>query len=104
MIHISISKNIFLFLSTYCIEKDKIELSHFAQNNVTPDHHYFSYTAPQGRFDIAVDSKVLDVVDCDSTVELLADFIARQLVADHNKITVVAYEGVGKGAIANAEV
>jgi 6-pyruvoyl-tetrahydropterin synthase len=85
------------------IEKEKIELSDFAQNNLTPDHHYFSYTAPQGRFDIAVDNNVLDVVDCDSTVELLADFIARQLVADNNQeITVVAFEGVGKGAIANA--
>ena len=70
---------------------------------MTPDHHFFSYTAPQGRFDIAVENKVLDVVDCDSTVELLADFIARQLVADNQReVTVVAFEGVGKGAIANA--
>ncbi|MEH6457447.1 MAG: 6-carboxytetrahydropterin synthase [Cocleimonas sp.] len=85
------------------VERQHIELSAFAYSNLTPDHHYFSYTAPQGRFDIAVESKVLDVVDCDSTVELLADFIARQLVADNNKdIIVVAYEGVGKGAIANA--
>jgi 6-pyruvoyl-tetrahydropterin synthase len=96
-------KDIYIASEVDRIEKDKIEMSVFAQNNVTPDHHYFSYTAPQGRFDIAVDNKVLDVVDCDSTVELLADFIARQLVADNNKeITVVAFEGVGKGAIANA--
>jgi len=85
------------------IEKSNIELSPFAQDNLKPDHHYFSYTAPQGRFDIAVEEKVLDVVDCDSTVELLADFIARQLVAkNYNDVTVVAFEGVGKGAIANA--
>jgi 6-pyruvoyl-tetrahydropterin synthase len=84
------------------ITKDEIELSEFAQQNLTPDHHYFSYTAPQGRFDIAVEQKVLDVVDCDSTVELLADFIARQLKAQYKgEITVVAFEGVGKGAIAN---
>lgn len=85
------------------VEKADIELSNFAQHNLTSDHHYFSYTAPQGRFDIAVENKVLDVVDCDSTVELLADFIARQLVADNQSdVTVVAFEGVGKGAIANA--
>ncbi|TWX51571.1 6-carboxytetrahydropterin synthase [Colwellia hornerae] len=85
------------------VEKADIELSNFAQHNLTSDHHYFSYTAPQGRFDIAVENKVLDVVDCDSTVELLADFIARQLVADNQgEVTVVAFEGVGKGAIANA--
>ncbi len=83
------------------INKGDIELSAQAMNNLTPDHQYFSYTAPQGRFDIAVDSKVLDVVDCDSTVELLADFIARQLKKDlaNKTIKVIAYEGVAKGAI-----
>jgi hypothetical protein len=45
---------------------------------------------------------VLDVVDCDSTVELLADFIARQLKEGYQnqQIKVIAYEGVAKGAIA----
>ena len=85
-----------------------IELSTIASDYLTPDHQFFSYTAPQGRFDIAVNSKVLDVVDCDSTVELLADFILRQLKAPQSqfkmaignkKITVIAYEGVAKGAI-----
>ena len=75
-------------------------------SNLTPDHQYFSYHAPQGRFDIAVDSKILDVVDCDSTVELLADFILRQIKAMHpelasNNVKVIAYEGVAKGAIVN---
>lgn len=84
------------------VTKDNIELSELAVKKLTPDHHYFAYTAPQGRFDIAVEQKVLDVVDCDSTVELLADFIARQLTVDNQgDITVVAFEGVGKGAIAN---
>jgi len=71
---------------------------------LTPDHQYFSYHAPQGRFDIAVPTKVLDVVDCDSTVELLADFICRQLktnLAAEDNVKVVAYEGVAKGAIVN---
>lgn len=83
------------------INKGDIELSAQAVSNLTPDHQYFSYTAPQGRFDIAVDTKVLDVVDCDSTVELLADFIARQLKKDlpSKTIKVIAYEGVAKGAI-----
>ncbi len=83
------------------IYKDEIQLSTQAMHNLTPDHQYFSYCAPQGRFDIAVESKVLDVVDCDSTVELLADFIARQLKKDQpsKKIKVIAYEGVAKGAI-----
>ena len=86
------------------ISVNDIQLSAHAINNLTPDHQYFSYHAPQGRFDIAVDSKVLDVVDCDSTVELLADFILRQIKAQHdelanNDVKVIAYEGVAKGAI-----
>ena len=83
------------------VSQSEIELSDNALLNITPDHQFFSYTAPQGRFDIAVESNVLDVVDCDSTVELLADFIARQLHKDrpNNKIKVIGYEGVAKGAI-----
>ena len=83
------------------VPKSDIQLSDNAMLNITPDHQYFSYTAPQGRFDIAVENKVLDVVDCDSTVELLADFIARQLHKEYpkNGIKVIGYEGVAKGAI-----
>ncbi len=85
------------------IAKEEVQLSPFAMANLEPDHRFFAYTAPQGRFDIAVQEKVLDVVDCDSTVELLADFIARQLKDEHDgeSIKVMAFEGVGKGAIAN---
>ena len=80
-----------------------IELSDTALANLTPDHQLFSYFAPQGRFDIAVSGNILDVVDCDSTVELLADFIVRQLKqqAPKDEFKVVAFEGVAKGAIAN---
>lgn len=74
-----------------------------ATENLSADQQLFSYFAPQGRFDIAVPSNVLDVVDCDSTVELLADFILRQLKqqSPDNEFKVVAFEGVAKGAIAN---
>jgi hypothetical protein len=68
---------------------------------MTPDHQFFAYQAPQGRFDIAVVNKVLEVVDCDSTVELLADYIGRQLKKElpNSTLKVIAYEGVAKGAI-----
>ena len=97
-------KDIYIASEADRISVNDIELSAQAMNNLTPDHQYFSYHAPQGRFDIAVDSKVLDVVDCDSTVELLADFILRQIKVNHpefsnNTIKVIAYEGVAKGAI-----
>jgi len=97
-------KDIYIASEADRVSLDDIELSAQAMNNLTPDHQYFSYHAPQGRFDIAVDSKILEVVDCDSTVELLADYILRQIKAEHtdlanSTIKVVAYEGVAKGAI-----
>ncbi|WP_033078376.1 6-carboxytetrahydropterin synthase [Thalassotalea sp. ND16A] len=94
-----------IYLASACdqVTLAEIELSDFAENNLQPDHQFFSYYAPQGRFDIAVRAGVSEVVDCDSTVELLADYIARQLKAQNsdNSFKVVAYEGVGKGAIAS---
>jgi len=84
------------------VEKSNIQLSSSAMSQLTSQHQFFSYMAPQGRFDIAVPSNVLDVVDCDSTVELLADFIGRELKKSlpDDAIKVIAYEGVAKGAIA----
>ncbi len=99
-------KDIYIASEADRISVNDIELSDTAMNNLTPDHQYFSYHAPQGRFDIAVERQVLDVVDCDSTVELLADFILRQIKAEHSELAghnvkVIAYEGVAKGAIVN---
>lgn len=86
------------------VSKNQCQLSQHAVSQLNDSHQFFAYQAPQGRFDIAVETNVLEVVDCDSTVELLADFIARQLKAQQpsDKFTVIAYEGVGKGAIAHA--
>lgn len=95
-----------IYIASECdriAEKD-LQLSEHALANIGEHHQFFSYHAPQGRFDIAVPTSRLEVVDCDSTVELLADYIARQLKKHHQqaKLQVVAYEGVAKGAIANA--
>ena len=96
-------QDIYLASEADRIALSDIELSATAMANLTPDHQLFSYFAPQGRFDIAVPRTILDVVDCDSTVELLADFIVRQLKKQSplDEFKVVAFEGVAKGAIAN---
>ena len=96
-------KDIYLASEADRIALADIELSANAIKNLSADQQLFSYFAPQGRFDIAVPSNILDVVDCDSTVELLADFILRQLKqqSPDNEFKVVAFEGVAKGAIAN---
>ncbi|SEL13370.1 6-pyruvoyl tetrahydropterin synthase [Colwellia chukchiensis] len=96
-------QDIYLASEADRVSQSEIELSETAMANLTPDHQFFAYHAPQGRFDIAVPSNILDVVDCDSTVELLADFIVRQLKqqSPNDEFKVVAFEGVAKGAIAH---
>ena len=96
-------KDIYIASEADRVNREDIQLSPSAVDNLTPGHHYFSYHAPQGRFDIAVTENILEVVDCDSTVELLADYIARQLkkISSDDNFKVIAYEGVGKGAIAS---
>lgn len=94
-------EDIYIATDSDAISLEHLQLSSDAMKQMTPDHQFFSYTAPQGRFDIAVPNNKLDIVDCDSTVELLADFILRTLSKERpgSAIQVVAYEGVAKGAI-----
>lgn len=61
----------------------------------------FQYQAPQGQFEITIPQTHCEIVPCDTTVECLADYIASQLQhLEAGSYKVVAYEGVGKGAIA----
>lgn len=97
-------EDIYLATDSDAVVLSDAELSDNAKEKITSEYQTFAYFAPQGRFDIAVKSDVLEVVDCDSTVELLADYIARQLkeMKPDHQIKVIAYEGVAKGAIADA--
>lgn len=72
------------------------------QKRITDDSHYgFHYQAPQGDFQLAMPKVCCDLIPHDTTVELLADYMATTLAAKvpTSQFTVVAYEGVGKGAI-----
>lgn len=61
----------------------------------------FQYQAPQGQFEMTIPAAHCEIVPCDTTVECLADYIAAQLQQlETGSYKVVAYEGVGKGAIA----
>lgn len=81
---------------------DQLKLSATGLAALTEQHLGFAYTAPQGEFYLAMPAACCDIIDTDTTVELLADYILRQLqpkTAGH-PLKIVAYEGVGKGAIA----
>jgi 6-pyruvoyl-tetrahydropterin synthase len=65
-------------------------------------HTTFAYTAQQGRFKLTLPTKRVYVIDSDSTVELIAAHIADECARKNpnNHYLVKAFEGVGKGAIA----
>jgi len=66
-------------------------------------HTTFSYTSQQGEFSVTLPSKRVYIIETDSTVELIAEHIAKQCSAknSNNHYRVKAFEGVGKGAIAS---
>jgi hypothetical protein len=81
------------------------ELNLSMQTHVTDDTHYgFHYMAPQGDFQLAMPKGLCDVIPYDTTVELLAQFMAQSLAekVPGSHFKVIAYEGVGKGAIAQS--
>ncbi|MCL1064852.1 6-carboxytetrahydropterin synthase [Shewanella benthica] len=86
-------------------EEDVVNLSELTlspQTKVSEDTHYgFCYQAPQGEFQLAMPKSRCEIIPHDTTVELLAEFIANTLVekAPQSEFKVIAYEGVGKGAI-----
>ena len=72
--------------------------------SATPEaqsQYYFRYQAAQGEFQISLPTIHCEIVPCDTTVECLAQYIADVLVTlEPAAYKVVAYEGVGKGAVA----
>lgn len=65
-------------------------------------HIGFGYEASQGDFQLLVPASECEIIDVDSTVECLAQYIADQLkqAEPECQFKVFAFEGVGKGAIA----
>ena len=61
-------------------------------------HYRFAYNSAQGEFALTVPKRCCDLMRTDSTVELIAEFIFQQL--GDAELTVRAFEGVGKGAVA----
>lgn len=68
------------------------------------DYHRFGYTAQQGYFELTLIADCCYLIDTSSTVELLADHIAKTVATENpsHQIRVIAYEGYQKGAIAES--
>lgn len=65
----------------------------------------FAYDAPQGHFELELNNERVYLIDSDSTVECIAEHIAKCLKQAHpeSSLRVKAFEGVGKGAIAQLD-
>ena len=77
-------------------------LQEFSEDSI--DYYRFGYTANQGSFELVLPKSRCYLIDSDSTVENLADYIARTLRTEHRntRFHVKAFEGVEKGAFGEA--
>jgi 6-pyruvoyl-tetrahydropterin synthase len=95
-------QDIYLGTAEDLVSLSELELSETGLELANDEQHYcFRYRSAQGDFQLAIPKESCEIIETDTTVELLAAYIARQLKPqlDHKKLKVVAYEGVGKGAI-----
>ncbi|MDO6582636.1 6-carboxytetrahydropterin synthase [Photobacterium sp. 2_MG-2023] len=82
----------------------ELNLSEHAAGAGDDTHYAFRYTAPQGLFELAIAKSETEMIGTDTTIELLAHYIAaavKPAIGAHQTLDVVAYEGVGKGAMAS---
>lgn len=82
--------------------------SPLATQRIGDQHVAYSYVAEQGLFELAMPAHHNEVIPTDSTVECIAEYvaetIAKQIRAEYDNphVKVIAFEGVGKGAIGYA--
>jgi 6-pyruvoyl-tetrahydropterin synthase len=94
-------QDIYLGCEDDIVSVDSLSLS--KQTSVNDDTHFgFHYQAPQGDFQLAMPKDLCDIIPHDTTVELLAEFMANTLAKEvpESHFKVIAFEGIGKGAIA----
>jgi len=90
---------------TYLLSKDDIiDPAALSFLLVKSDYDKFcsAYQSTQGYFEMVVPAHLVEVLPKDTTVEALAEYICEQIKKRYvdDSVTVYAYEGIGKGAIA----
>ena len=78
------------------VEADELSFALLNDNPVL----CFKYESSQGEFEMSIAEQCCEIIQYDSTVECLAQYIFEQTqVKQATQLTVMAFEGVGKGAI-----
>ncbi|WP_019614148.1 6-carboxytetrahydropterin synthase [Psychromonas ossibalaenae] len=92
-------KDIYLVSQEDIVEKSDLSFI-VIKNDI--DKLCTAYHAPQGYFELLMPAHRAEVLPKDTTVEQLAEFICEQIKKriGPDTVTVYAYEGIGKGAIA----
>ena len=69
-------------------------------------HLHFQYQAEQGKFELSLPKAVCYLIDNESTVENIAQHLADETAKLNpgKNVKIMAFEGIGKGAIAKATV
>ncbi len=96
-------EDIYLGSEEDVVTLDALNLSDNASAITDESHYGFRYTAPQGEFELAIAKSETEILPTDTTVELLAGYIADQVkptLDAGQSLQIIAYEGVGKGAMA----
>lgn len=85
-------------------EEDQVSAESLKYVVAKPEDYCFAYESTQGYFELAIAKERCDILPCDSTVECIADYLAKEVKKEYpdKKVKVKAYEGVGKGAISLA--
>ncbi|MCP3673917.1 MAG: hypothetical protein GY829_05545 [Gammaproteobacteria bacterium] len=66
------------------------------------DYYHFNYQTPQGAFYLKLPKTMCYIIDDESTVEKIAQYLAEKTAQKipGKVVKVIAYEGIGKGAVA----
>jgi len=88
-----------VFKDIYLATKEDIKDK---ETNDKIEYLTFEYHANQGLFQLTIPSSRCYLINTDTTVELIADYLAKYIKEQvgNLKVEVIAYEGVDKGAIA----
>jgi 6-pyruvoyl-tetrahydropterin synthase len=97
-------EDIYIGTEADIVDEGSLCLSSRAHQQDLSQHYLFAYDSSQGRFEMAIARSESEIVQTDTTVECLAQFMAdeQKKLCKGSDIKVIAYEGVGKGAIAYA--